>query len=145
MQDVAGTCQAALHFRDLTGSVGYKEPKGKSRAAFVLYDHWRVDAHPEPVDGNALISDIIKLLRRYVIFTEDQAIVVALWTVLTYLHEGIATHSPLLLVTSPQPDSWQDDVVEGCRLLGAPWCIKRFDHRPSTVPINRKMVSDYHP
>ena len=89
-----------------------KARKESADAAFVLYDHWRVDPHPEPVDGNALVSDIIKLLGRYVIFTEDQAVVVALWTVLTFLHEDIAIHSPLLLVTSPQPNTGKTTLLK---------------------------------
>jgi putative DNA primase/helicase len=89
-----------------------KARKERAEKAFVLYDHWRVDAHPEPVDGNALVGETIKLLRRYVIFTEDQATVVALWIILTYLHEDIATHSPLLLVTSPQPDSGKTTLLK---------------------------------
>jgi hypothetical protein len=89
-----------------------KERKESAGRAFVLYDHWRVEACDQPVDGNDLVAALVKLLRQYVIITEDQSVVIALWIILTYVHEDIATHSPLLVAE----DRW---------LLGAPWCVER--------------------
>jgi putative DNA primase/helicase len=50
-------------------------------------------------------------LKRYVVMTVDQMLVVALWIIFTWLHEKIAVHSPLLLVTSPQANSGKSTLL----------------------------------
>ena len=50
-------------------------------------------------DLPAPLRSLIERLLHYVIMGEDQALVVALWIVLTWLHEQIAVHSPI----SPPP------------------------------------------
>jgi hypothetical protein len=70
-----------------------------------LYDHWdSAERWDEPVDGDALLQELVDVLRRYVFMTIYQAVAVALWTVCSWLHEAI-THCPLLFVTSAEADS----------------------------------------
>ena len=88
-----------------------KERKERELAT-ALYEHWSVDPCDEPIDGNALLNALIAVLRRYVIMSEHQAVVVALWIIFTWLHEEIATHSPLLLVMSPQPNSGKTTLLK---------------------------------
>ena len=54
---------------------------------------------PEPVDGAALLTDIVELIRRYVDMPDEKAAAVALWTVHTFLH-GRLDLSTFLVVTS---------------------------------------------
>jgi Protein of unknown function (DUF3631)/CHC2 zinc finger len=70
-----------------------------------LYGHWNVDPWPEAVDGDALLRDIIRRLQRHVVCSGDDAVAIALWIMLSWVHEKLATFSPILLVTSAQPES----------------------------------------
>ena len=69
-----------------------------------LYPHWDVEPYPEPVDSERLLWALIKCIRKYVMLTQDQAVAVALWVMFSWVHERAAVHSPLLIVTSPQPN-----------------------------------------
>jgi hypothetical protein len=69
----------------------------------VLYEHWNVEPWHAPVDTVELLAAIREEIRRYVATLGERAIVPALWTMFTWVHET-ATHSPLLLVNSAEPD-----------------------------------------
>ena len=77
----------------------------RRREAAPLYGHWHVEPWPDPADGDALIRDIIKKILRHVVCSSDDALVIALWVVFSWVHEDAAVHSPLLLVTSAEPES----------------------------------------
>jgi Protein of unknown function (DUF3631) len=59
---------------------------------------------PEPVDGAELLKDVTKQLTRHVVFQEDDQLVVSLWTMFAWCHDH-ATHSPILQLSGPEPDS----------------------------------------
>jgi putative DNA primase/helicase len=77
----------------------------RRREAAPLFGHWIVEPWPDPADGDALLRDIIRRIRRHVICSDDDALVVALWVVFSWVHEDAAVHSPLLLITSAEPES----------------------------------------
>jgi len=77
----------------------------RRREAAPLYGHWVVEPWPDPADGDALLRDIIRRIRRHVICSFDDALVIALWVVFSWVHDDAAVHSPLLLVTSAEPES----------------------------------------
>jgi hypothetical protein len=77
-----------------------------------LYPHWVVEPWPEAVDGDALIRDITRHVRRHVVLTQDQAITVALWIMMAWAHEGAATHSPILMVTSAEANSGKTTLLD---------------------------------
>ena len=77
----------------------------RRREAAPLYGHWAVEPWPDPADGDALIRDIIRRIRRHVVCSFNDALVIALWIVFSWVHEVAAVHSPLLLVTSAEPES----------------------------------------
>jgi hypothetical protein len=66
-----------------------------SRIEFAVLEPW-LDA----VDGEVLIADMVKVIRRHVILSEHQALTVALWIVHTHAVE-VADHTPRLQVRSP--------------------------------------------
>ena len=51
-----------------------------------------------------MLADLIETIQRYVFLSEDQAIAAALWVIFTWCHDAM-THSPMLFVTSAEPDS----------------------------------------
>jgi hypothetical protein len=65
-----------------------------------------IEPWPEPVETQALLLELVMQLQRYVVFVHDEGrIAVALWTMMSWIHAEIATHSPLLVLTSAEPDS----------------------------------------
>jgi phage/plasmid primase-like uncharacterized protein len=79
-----------------------------------LFGHWVVEPWPEPVDTDALLLQIQRRLRRHIVFGEDEQVIVALWVSFSWVHEH-ATHSPKLLITSPEADSGKTTL---CILIG---------------------------
>ena len=75
------------------------------RDAVPLHGHWLVVPWDEPVDGDSLLRDIIRCIRRYVACTHDFSLTVALWTMFAWVHDEVAVHSPILLVTSAESES----------------------------------------
>jgi putative DNA primase/helicase len=60
---------------------------------------------PEAVETAKLLQDLIDQIKRFIVVHEDGAVAVALWTMLAWIHDAVATHSPVLVVTSAEPDS----------------------------------------
>src|SRR5262249_51302467 len=69
-----------------------------------LFGHWMVEPWPESVDTDALLLSLKRRVHRHVVFSNEAAIVVALWILFAWIHD-IAVHSPKLLVTSVERDS----------------------------------------
>jgi putative DNA primase/helicase len=70
-----------------------------------LFAWWEVEPSSQPADPQQLMTDIIGCIRLHVIMTDEAATIVALWVVMTWVHDEAAVHSPILLVTSPEPNS----------------------------------------
>jgi hypothetical protein len=70
-----------------------------------LYPHWVVEPWPEAVDGDALIRDIMRRVRRHMVLAQDQTLTVALWILMAWAHSDAAIHSPILMVTSAEANS----------------------------------------
>jgi hypothetical protein len=70
-----------------------------------LHGHWHVVPADEPVEGDSLLRDIIRRLRRHVVCSHDDALVIALWVMFSWVHDDVAVHSPILLITSAEPES----------------------------------------
>jgi hypothetical protein len=60
-----------------------------------------VEPWSDPVDLNALLDEIHKHRRRFIIIHDEHgAVTTTLWTAFSWVHNEIATHSPPLLITS---------------------------------------------
>ena len=68
-----------------------------------------VEPWPGPVDTAALLQETASLIRRFVVTKHDceDAVILgsSLWTAQAWVHQEIATHSPVLGITSPEEDS----------------------------------------
>ena len=51
-----------------------------------LYGHWIVEPWPEPVEGDSLLRDIVRRLRRHVVCAHDDALAIALWVMFSWVH-----------------------------------------------------------
>ena len=76
-----------------------------------LYPHWSIEPWPESVETGELLEAIKGIITRYVATLGSRAVVPALWIMFTYVHEN-ATHSPLLLATSPEPESGKTTLLD---------------------------------
>ena len=65
--------------------------------------HWHVEPWGEAVRLRDLIIKIGTRVRRHVVLGTDAAMAVSLWIAFTCVHEA-AVHSPILIVTSPEPN-----------------------------------------
>jgi putative DNA primase/helicase len=88
-----------------------KRQKAQLLAARPLFPHWQVEPWPHEVHGSTLIPDVISCIRRYVAMGSEAAIAVALWIVMTWVHERAATYSPILLVTSAEANSGKSTLL----------------------------------
>jgi Protein of unknown function (DUF3631)/CHC2 zinc finger len=70
-----------------------------------LHGHWHVEPWPELADGDALLRDIIRRIRRHIVCSFEHALAVALWIMFSWVHDDIAVHSPILLITSAEAES----------------------------------------
>jgi hypothetical protein len=70
------------------------------------------DAKPweETVSTQALMTEVMDQIRRYMVVHDDVAIAVTLWTMFAWIHD-IAVHSPNLDVDSAEPDSGKSTLL----------------------------------
>jgi putative DNA primase/helicase len=75
-----------------------REPSGKQGHALELADP---TPSPDPVNGAALLDEIVSVFRKYVILPKFGAEAAALWTMHTYAVQEAFDFSPRLAVTGP--------------------------------------------
>jgi putative DNA primase/helicase len=82
-----------------------------SSPAESLYPHWDVEPSDQPVDPEGLITDLTARICSHIAMTLEAALVTVLWVILTWVHKQAAIHSPILLVTSPEPNSGKTTLI----------------------------------
>jgi hypothetical protein len=87
-----------------------------------LYGHWVTEPWPEAAEGDVLLRDIIRRLLRHVVCSHDDAVAIALWIMLAWVHEAVAVHSPILNINSAEPESGKSTTL-GLIAFLAPRCI----------------------
>jgi hypothetical protein len=60
---------------------------------------------PETVETAKLLQELIDQVKRFIVVHEDGAVAIALWVMMAWIHDAVAVHSPLLVITSAEPDS----------------------------------------
>jgi hypothetical protein len=79
----------------------------------------------EPPDLAALLGDVVAFIRRYVVLSDAQGDVVAIWIVHTWALDAAET-TPYLSITSPEKRSGKSLLLEVLSLLAArPWLTSR--------------------
>jgi hypothetical protein len=100
--------------------------RSSERSTASLHEHWEVELWPEPVDSDALLQDIVARIRRHVICTYDDALAVALWAMFAWVHDKVAVHSPLLDITSAEPECGKSTML-GLLSFLLPRCISTVE------------------
>ena len=62
-----------------------------------------IEPWPEPVDGAALLDDLVATFLQYLSLPEGAAVLLALWVMFTHAFEAVEV-SPRLVFTSPEPE-----------------------------------------
>ena len=68
-------------------------------------DDWYVEPWPEAVETAALLQEIVDKICRYLVIAPHEALAMALWVAMAWVHEIAAIHSPFLAMTSAEPNS----------------------------------------
>jgi Protein of unknown function (DUF3631)/Zinc-binding domain of primase-helicase len=97
-----------------------------------LYGHWITEPWPEPVDGDSLLRDIIKRTQRHVVISDDNALAEALWLLLSWVHDDVAIHSPILNINSAEPESGKSTLMALISFL-MPKCIASVEASEAAI------------
>ena len=105
------------------GDVDAEVQRHREEHAVPLFGHWIVEPWPETVDGDSLLRDIIMRLKRHVVFrSPDEPLTIALWIMFSWAHEDAAVYSPILVVTSAEPESGKTTTLGVMQFL-MPRCL----------------------
>jgi hypothetical protein len=91
-----------------------------------LHGRWIVEPWPEPVEGDSLLRDIIRRILRHIVCSHDDALTIASWVMLAWVHEEVCTHSPILNINSAESESGKSMTLGVISFL-APRCIASVD------------------
>ena len=69
-----------------------------------------IEPWPDAVPTAVILPELIKQTQRFVVMGDDDAIVVSLWAMFSWIH-GIAIHSPILAIGSADIDSGKSTLV----------------------------------
>jgi hypothetical protein len=112
--------------KELGVSIGALNTEVKARRedmkAAPLWGHWITPPWPEVCDGDSLLRDIIRRIKRHVIISDDNALAIALWIMMSWVHDEIAVHSPILNINSAEPESGKSTTIMLMAFL-MPKCI----------------------
>jgi hypothetical protein len=97
-----------------------------------LYGHWITEPWPEVVEGDSLLRDIIRRIKRHVIIGDDSALAIALWIILSWVHDDVATHSPILNINSAEPESGKSTTMGLISFL-MPKCIASVEASEAAI------------
>jgi putative DNA primase/helicase len=81
------------------------------------HGYWEVEPWPEAVDTDVLLVALKQRVRRHIVLNDHACTVVALWIMLTWVHEIAATHSPILRATSAEANSGKTTLLNLVRYL----------------------------
>ena len=88
--------------------------------------NWIVEPWPEPVDGDSLLRDIVRRIRWHIVCSHDDALAIALWVMFAWVHDAVATHSPILNINSAEPESGKSTTLGLISFL-VPRCVSSVE------------------
>jgi hypothetical protein len=72
---------------------------------------WDVVPWDEPVDVAALLQELNDQIRKYVVLVKERVIAVVLWVAMSWIHNEVARHSPILDVFSVDESSGKTELM----------------------------------
>jgi putative DNA primase/helicase len=86
---------------------------------------------PEPVDGNALLTEIYEVIGKHIIVSKACRILITLWVIHAHAHNA-ARHSPILFVTSPTKRCGKTNLLNVLAML-VPKALSAANVTPATI------------
>jgi Protein of unknown function (DUF3631)/Zinc-binding domain of primase-helicase len=108
------------------------EARRDEKANAPLHDHWIVEPWPEPIDSDSLLRDIMLRIRRHVVCSHDDALAISLWIMFAWVHDAVATHSPILNINSAEPESGKSTTLGLISFL-VPRCVSSVEISEAAV------------
>jgi hypothetical protein len=78
------------------------------------------------------LRDIIRRIQRHVVISYDGALATALWVMLSWVHDEVATHSPILNINSAEPESGKTTTI-GLVAFLMPKCIASVEASEAAI------------
>lgn len=79
------------------------------------------------VDGSELLVELISAIRGFVLMTQSDALIIALWILFTWLFERIAETSPFLRIVSPTAECGKSTLLKIIKYLArSSWLLVRL-------------------
>jgi len=107
-----------------------KTPTGSDKAvATVVHPEWAPASaiHPEPVDGQQLLDELISAIQRFVMLARSGASVIALWILFTWVFQHYAETNPYLRISSPAPECGKSTLLKVVKTLArSGWLVSRI-------------------
>jgi putative DNA primase/helicase len=66
---------------------------------------WHVEPWRDPVTTAAVLEEVVAKISKHVVARPYEILVIALWALMSWVHDVAATHSAYLVATSAEPDS----------------------------------------
>jgi len=88
-----------------------KELRNEVAAKKLLCPWWEVEPWQDVVETATLLTELQPQIRRYAVIAEEQSLTGALWSMMAWVHSRAATHSPILMISSPQPNSGKSTLL----------------------------------
>src|SRR5262245_57504239 len=88
-----------------------KQLRDEVAAEKLLCPWWEVEPWQKAVETAALLTELQSQIRRYAVITDEQSLTSVLWSMMAWVHARAATHSPILMVCSPQPNSGKSTLL----------------------------------
>ncbi|RYH66444.1 MAG: DUF3631 domain-containing protein [Alcaligenaceae bacterium] len=95
---------------------------------------------PEPVDGDALMSDLIQTIKRYVVVSDHGAVATALWVINSWAYESF-NRCPLLLINAPERECGKTQLLKIVDMLAK----RPMETANVTMAALFRMVNNYKP
>ena len=82
--------------------------------------------HPDPVSGDLLLAELVTAIRRFVRLSDQDALIVALWALFTWVFEQCADTNPFLRLISPAPECGKSTLLKVLsRICRSSWMLAR--------------------
>jgi hypothetical protein len=84
---------------------------------------WNVVPSEEPVDVAALLQEVSGKISKFVVLARDRLLACVLWVTMSWIHEEVASHSPILDVFSVDEASGKTELMGVLGLLTPKPCL----------------------
>ncbi|QIL71369.1 DUF3631 domain-containing protein [Diaphorobacter sp. HDW4B] len=114
--------------------------KPVANAVGKMFDDGGLEPCSQPVDKNALMGDLIKLIKKYVVISDQAALAVSLWIILSWSYKEF-TRCPLLLINAPERECGKTQLLKVVEKL----VCRPFETANITLAALFRMISNHGP